>query len=80
MRDPFLLFAGIEDRRAVAGAYIVALAIARARVMNLEEELEELSIAEACGIKNDLNRFGVVAMVAIGGVRHAAASVAGSRR
>src|SRR5712671_2414499 len=78
--NPFLLFAGIEDRRSIAAPDIVALAIARARVVDLEEELEELPIADARRIKNDLDRFGVVAMVAIGGVRDAAARVAGARR
>src|SRR5258706_12617633 len=62
--NPFLLFTGMEDRRPIAGADVVALAITRARVVNLEEELEELPIADARGIKDDLDRFGVVAMIA----------------
>ena len=49
--NPLLLVAGIENRRAIAAADVVALAIARARVVDLEEELENLSIADAGRIK-----------------------------
>src|SRR5712671_718661 len=38
LRDPLLLVAGIEDRRAVAGAAVVALAVARRGIMDLEKE------------------------------------------
>src|SRR3954463_696422 len=78
--NPFLLFTGIEDCRPIAGADVVALAITRARVVNLEEELEELTVADALRIEYDFDRFGVVAMVVISRVRDAAAGVTDSRR
>src|SRR5258706_8164036 len=66
--DALLLVARIEDRRPVARADVAALAVARARVVDLEEELEELTISDARGIEGDLDGFGVSRMVAIGGV------------
>ena len=39
--NPSLLVAGVEDRGSIAGPDVVALAIARTCVVNLEEELEE---------------------------------------
>ena len=57
--NPPLLVAGVEDRRSVAAPDVVALAIARARVVNLEEELEDLPIADARRIKDHLHGFGM---------------------
>jgi len=57
--NPLLRVAGIEDRRAIAGSHVVALAIARARIVDLEKELEQLSIADARRVEDDLDRFGV---------------------
>jgi hypothetical protein len=54
-RSVLLLVAGVEDRRAIAGADVVTLAIARARVVDLEEELEDLAIADAGRVKDDLD-------------------------
>jgi hypothetical protein len=54
-----LLVAGVEDRRPIAGPDVVALAIARAWVVNLEEELEDLPVADARRIKDYLDYFGV---------------------
>jgi hypothetical protein len=45
-------------------------------VVNLEKELENLSIADADGIKDDLHCFGVSGMIAIGRVRVGAAGIA----
>src|ERR1700741_2243704 len=78
--DPLLLVAGIEDRRAIAGADVVALAIARARVVNLEEKLEQPPIADARGIERNLDRFGVSGMIAIGRVGVGAAGIADPAR
>src|SRR5262245_24022366 len=75
-RNPPLLIAGVEDRRPIAGPDVVALPIARACVVNLEEELKDLSIADAGRIKDDLDCFGVSVMIAVGSVRHVAARVA----
>ena len=58
-RNPPLLVAGVEDCRPIAGPDVVALAIARAWVVNLEEELEDLPIADARSIKDYLDCFGV---------------------
>ena len=74
--NPPLLVAGVEDRGSIAGPDVVALAIARAWVVNLEEELEDLSIADAGRIKDDLDCFGVSVMIAIGRVGAGAARVA----
>ena len=78
--DPPLLVAGVEDRRPIAAPNIVTLAIARAGVVNLEEELEDLPIADARGIEDDLDCFGVPRVIAIRSVRVAAARVADPRR
>ena len=38
-RDPTLFVAGVEDRGSIARPDVIPLAIARGRIMNLEEEL-----------------------------------------
>ena len=65
----------VEDRRAIAGASIVALAIERRRVVNLEEEFQQRPIACFGRIEDDLNRLGMVTVIAVGGVRHLAAGI-----
>src|SRR5882757_6211058 len=75
-RDPFLLIAGIEDRRPVARAPVVALTVQRRGIMDLEEEFQQFSVADDFGIEDDLDGFGMVAVVAIGRVRHLAAAIA----
>jgi len=49
--DALLLVAGVEDRRSIVAPDVVTLAIARAWVVNLEEEFEDLPIADARGSK-----------------------------
>src|SRR5262249_57612030 len=71
---------GVEDRGSIAGPDVVALAIARAWVVNLEEVLEDLSIADAGRIKGDLDCFGVSVMIAVGRVGAGAARVADPSR
>lgn len=66
----------IEDRRPVARAAVVALAVQRRGIMDLEKELQQLAIADGLRIEGDLNGFGVIAVVAIGRVWHLAAGVA----
>src|SRR5688572_24573069 len=73
--NPPLLVAGVEDRGSIAGPDVVALAIARVWVVNLEKELEDLPIADAGWIEGDLDCFGVSFMIAIGPVRDGAARV-----
>ena len=50
-RDPLLLVAGVEDRRTIARAAVVALAVQRRRIVDLEEEFQQLPIADPCGSK-----------------------------
>ncbi len=78
--DAFLLIAGIEDRRAVAAAEVVALPVARGRIVDLEEELEQLAIVDDGRVERDLDRFRVRAVVAVGGIRDVAAGVADAGR
>ncbi len=48
--------------------------------MNLEEEFENLTIAEFGRIKDDLDRFGMGPVIAIGRISHIAARVTDPRR
>src|SRR4029079_11789103 len=80
LSDVLLLIARVEDRRAVARADVVALAITRRRIVDLEEELEQVTEADTRRIEDDLDRFGVRAVVLVGGVGAAAAGVADARR
>src|SRR5262245_30857588 len=52
--SPLLLVGGVEDPRTIAFPDVVALTIARAWVVNLEEKLEDLPIADPRRIKDDL--------------------------
>src|SRR6185437_9890086 len=78
--DAFLLVVGVEDRRAVAGADVVALAIHRGRVVDLEKEFQQRAVADARRIEGDLDRFGVGAVVAVRGIGNVAAGIADARR
>ena len=75
-RDATLLLTGVEDRRPVAAADVVALPVLRRRVVDLEEELQQVPEGDLLGIEDDLDRLGVVAVVAVRGVRRVAAGVA----
>ena len=44
-RHAFLLIVRIEDRRTVAGADVVTLTVAYRRIVDLEEELEQIAVA-----------------------------------
>src|SRR5580693_2780858 len=48
---PFLFIACIEDRRAIAASEVVSLPIQCGWIMNLKEELQQLSIAQFLGVK-----------------------------
>ena len=61
--DLALLVARVEDLGAVAGADVVALAVLGRRVVDLEEELEDVSVGDALGVEDDLDRLGVTRMV-----------------
>src|SRR6266403_852256 len=68
--DAPLLIAGREDGRVVADAHVVALAIARRRVMDLEEELQQLAKAAPFRVEDDLDGFGVGSVMAIRRIRN----------
>src|SRR5262249_21320167 len=70
----------IEDRRPIARPYIVALAIQGGRIVDLEEKLEQLPVTDARRIEDDLHRFGMSRMIAVGCVAIAATRVADPRR
>src|SRR5579859_1714139 len=70
-----LRVAGIEDGGAVARAAIVPLPILGGRIVDLKEELEQVAVAHHLRIEDDLDRFGMGSVIAIGGVRHVAAAV-----
>ena len=74
--DPLLLLVEVEDRRAVGGADVVALAVAGGRVVDLEEELQQVAVARPGRVEDDLDRLGVAGVVAVGRVGVLAAGVA----
>jgi hypothetical protein len=76
LRETTLLIVGVEDRRAVAHAYIVTLTIAGRRVVYLKKEFQEIAETDLVGIECDLDRFGVRAVISIGGVLDVAARIA----
>src|SRR5688572_13683693 len=71
-----LLVGSVENRRPIARPDVVSLAIARARIVNLEEELEDLAIADPGRIKDDLNRFRMCSVIAVGRIGRVASRVA----
>jgi hypothetical protein len=75
-----LFLARVEDHRAVAGAPVVALAVQRRGIMDLEEEFQQRAITGLRRIEEDLDRLGMIAVVAIGGVLDLAAGIADAGR
>src|SRR3954451_25386105 len=78
--DPFLLVRGVENRRAVARAPVVALTIARGGVVDLKEEFQQRPIVYRRGVESDLDRLGMAFMVAISRILHLTAGVADTGR
>src|SRR5205814_1892970 len=74
--DATLLVTDVENRGAIACPDVVALAVQGRRVVDLEEEFEELSVRDSLGIEDDLERLRVTVMVAVGRIRNVAAGVA----
>src|SRR2546430_10028228 len=74
--DPLLLVAGVEDGRPVAETDVVAHAILRCRVVYLEEELQKVTVGDLLWVKDDLDRFSVGAVIAVGRVGYVPACVA----
>ena len=58
-----LLVIRVEDRGTVARAAVVALAVRRRRIVDLEEKLEQIPIGRLVGIEDDLDRLSVCAMI-----------------
>jgi hypothetical protein len=77
--DPLLFLAGVENGRTLAPPSIVALAIQRGRVVDLEKEFQKLAIAELSRIKIDLDRFGMRSVIGVRCVWDGAACVAHPR-
>jgi hypothetical protein len=75
-----LRFAGPVDGRAVGRPAVVALAVRRARVVDLEEELQQPAVTQHRRVEQDLDRLGVRAVIAVGRVRHVAAAVTDAGR
>src|SRR5436305_13745800 len=75
-----LLVALREDRRAILGADVIALAIELRRVVGREEDIQQIVVAELLRIEGDPDRFGVAGVAAayllIGGAGDRAAGVA----
>src|SRR5690606_26087881 len=63
--DLLLLRREREDGRAVAGPDVVALTVQRRRVVDLEEERQDVAVGRLRGIEDDLHRLGVAGMVAV---------------
>ena len=76
----FCSSAGVENGGAIARAHVVALPVARRRIVDLEEEFEQRPVAGLGRIENDLDRFGMRAVIAVGRVRHVAAAIADAGR
>src|SRR5579884_616605 len=74
----------VEDRGPVLRADIVALAVERGRIMNGEEDLEQVAIRHDLWVKRDLYRLGMAgaarAYRLVGGIRHTSPDVAGLDR
>ena len=64
--DPLLFLIGIENRGPIARAEVVALSVEGLGVVDLEKELQEPPIADDFRIEDDLDGFGVIAVIAIG--------------
>src|SRR5262245_39410715 len=79
-RDTLLIVVKVEDRRAVAGADVVALTVLCCRVVDLEEKFQQGTVIGFGGVVGDLDRFSVSGVVAVGGMVVAAAGIADAGR
>ena len=75
-RHLLLGFVNVIDPGAVGEPAVIPLAIEGGRIVDLEEELQQLTIADLVTLKPNFNALGVGAMIAIGGVFDIAARVA----
>lgn len=58
-RDLLLLGVVVKHGASVLGASVVTLLVGRRRVVRLVEELDQLPVADAAGVEDDLRRLGV---------------------
>src|SRR3954468_10318891 len=79
-RDALLLIVDVEDRRPVAGADVIALAVLRRRIVDLEEELQQVAEVRLRRVVHDLDRLGVAWVIAVRRVGVLAAGVADASR
>ena len=70
-----LLLGGVEDLRAVVRTAVLPLAVLGGRVVDLEEELQDVPVGDPVGAEDDLDRLGVAGMVPVGRVGVLAAGV-----
>ena len=66
-RGPGLRFLRLvlgEDRRAILGADVIALAVELGRVVDREEDVEQVAIADLVGIEGDADRLGMAGVAA----------------
>src|SRR5689334_7526443 len=74
--DVALLVARVEDLRAVARPDVVSLPVHRGRIVDLEEELEDVAVGDPIRIEDDLHGLSVAVVVLVGGVGDIPARVA----
>src|SRR6202012_721604 len=84
VRDPvlgnlFLLIGGVKNWGAIAQAAIISLPVQGGRIVNLEKKFQQFAVAHDLRVENDLDRLGVRAVIAIGGIFHIAAGIADAR-
>jgi hypothetical protein len=71
--DAFLFIARVIDGRAIAAAHVIALPVARGRIVDLEEEFEQRPIACDLRVEGDLYRLRMSPVIVVGGIRNIAA-------
>src|SRR4029077_13084181 len=69
-----------EDRRAITRAVIVPLPVDGRRVVDLEEELEDVAIRRLLGIEDDLDRLGMRSVIPVRRVCDVASGVSHPRQ
>ncbi len=73
---PLLVVREIVDAGPIARPAVVALPVQRGRIVDLEEHLQDLPVADPRRIEQDFDRLGMAAVIAVGGVPHVAPAVA----
>src|SRR6185312_1675337 len=76
----FLLLVEVENGRPIRRPKIVALAVAGSGVVDLEKEFKQFTVGQLFGVEDDLDAFGMCAVIAICGIGHVAARITDGRR